>query len=356
MPGIQLIFRIKQRYFYAAFNHQNLGLPNNERFMIEQLDSNAVRRQAIAWLVSKQSGAFSAEERQAFERWLAADPDHSRIYRQIEAAWMGLPCPSIELAAARKKDRRLWRHSQRLALAIAASMALAVGLCAWEGWPLADNSVFRTAKGERRNITLADGSSVELNSDSELAVYYSWRGRSLALLRGEALFGVAPGKLRPFEVTAGGGRIRDIGTRFDVVVGASQNRVSVLEGAIDLRLAATGDQRQTLAGQAITYNAVTVLSEPEAADVKALTAWHTGKLIFRNTPLSEVLNKLERYHPVHFRLAEPSLAFLPLGGVFDNNDLERFLVTLEAVLPVDIKRDKNGDVLIDRRRSRKFSK
>jgi len=236
-------------------------------------------------------------------------------------------------------------------LASAASLLFAVGLGIKEGWPLVDGSVFQTAKGELRQITLADGSLIELNSDTELAVHYSWLGRSLELVRGEALFSVAPGKWRPFEVSAGGGKLRDIGTRFDVAIGPSANRISVLEGAIDLSLPATGEQRQTGAGQMMTYNAATVLSEPAAADVKTFAVWRNRKLIFRNTQLSEVARELERYHPVHVRLVDPSLNNLTLGGVFDNNDLERFLATLEAVLPVDIKRGKNGDVLIDRRRS-----
>ncbi len=319
--------------------------------MIEQPHSSTVRQQAIDWLVRKQSGAFAVAERQRFEQWLAADPLHRRIYEQVERAWGGLPCPQAELSAARKKTSRLRLLHRPLMLASAASLLFAVGLCIKEGWPLVDGSVFQTAKGELRQITLADGSLIELNSDTELAVHYSWLGRSLELVRGEALFSVAPGKWRPFEVSAGGGKLRDIGTRFDVAVGPSANRISVLEGAIDLSLPATGEQRQTGAGQMMTYNAATVLSEPAAADVKNFAVWRNRKLIFRNTQLSEVAKELERYHPVHVRLVDPSLNNLTLGGVFDNNDLDRFLSTLEAVLLVDIKRGKNGDVLIDRRRS-----
>jgi transmembrane sensor len=319
--------------------------------MIEQPHSSAIRQQAIDWLVRKQSGAFAAAERQRFEQWLDADPLHRRVYEQVERAWGNLPRPQAELSVARKKPSRLRLSYWPLIIASAASLLLATGLCIKEGWPLVDDSVFQTAKGELRQITLADGSLIELNSDTELAVHYGWRGRSLELVRGEALFSVAPGKLRPFEVSAGGGRLRDIGTRFDVAIGPSANRISVLEGAIDLSLPATGEQRQTEAGQMMTYNAATVLSEPVAADVKTFAVWRNRKLIFRNTLLSEVVKELERYHPVQVRLADPSLNSLTLGGVFDSNDLERFLATLKAVLPVEIKRDKNGDVLIERRRS-----
>jgi transmembrane sensor len=318
--------------------------------MTEQPHSSMIRKQAIAWLIRKQSGTFSAADQAQFEQWLIADPRHPGIYRQIELVWESLPPPQAELSAARKKSR--WRFlKQPIALASAASLLLAAGLGIVEGWPLVDDSVFHTAKGELRRITLADGSMVELNSDSELAIHYGWQNRSLELVRGEALFSVAPGKLRPFQVSAGGGLLRDIGTRFDVALGSSVNRISVLEGAVDLSLSTTDERRQTEAGQTMTYNAATVLSDPAAADVDAIVAWRTHKLIFRNTQLSEAIKDLERYHPVHFRLTDPSLARLTLGGVFDNQDLERFLLTLEAVLPVEIKRSKNGDVLIDRRRS-----
>ncbi|TAN71497.1 MAG: FecR family protein [Methylobacter sp.] len=319
--------------------------------MIEQPQSTTIRQQAIDWLVRKQSGAFAVAERQRFEQWLAADPLHRRIYEQVERVWLGLPCPQAELSAARKKTSRLRLLPKSLVLASAASLLFAVGLGIREGWPLVDGRVLQTAKGELRQITLSDGSLVDLNSDTELAVHYGWLGRSLELVRGEALFSVAPAKLRPFEVSAGGGKLRDIGTRFNVAIGPSANRISVLEGAIVLNLPATGEQRQTKSGQMMTYNAVTVLSEPVAADVKTFAVWRNRKLIFRNTPLSEVVRELERYHPVHVRLIDPSLGGLTLGGVFDNNDLDRFLTTLEAVLPVDIKRDKNGDVMIKRRRS-----
>jgi len=71
--------------------------------MIEQPHSNTIRQQAIKWLVRKQSGAFAGAERQRFEQWLAADPQHRRIYEQVERAWDGLPRPQDELSVARKK-------------------------------------------------------------------------------------------------------------------------------------------------------------------------------------------------------------------------------------------------------------
>lgn len=337
-----------------ALRKYNVGLSdnnNNQQFMIKQPQSSTIRQQAIDWLVRKQSGAFTFAERQRFEQWLASDSLHSRIYEQVERVWLDLPYPQTELSAARKKTSWLLLPRSLVLASAAASLLFAIELGIREGLPLVDERVFQTAKGELQQITLSDNSLIELNSDTKLVVHYGWFCRSLELVRGEALFSVASGKLRPFEVSAGGGKFRDIGTIFDVAVSSSANQISVLEGAIELNLLATGEQLQTKAGQVMTYNAATVLSEPAAADIKTFAAWRNHKLIFRNTKLSEVIVELERYHPVHFRLIDPTLGGLTLGGVFDNNNLDRFLATLEAVLPVDIKRDKNGDVMINRRKS-----
>jgi transmembrane sensor len=308
--------------------------------------SDAIRGQAIAWLVRRQSGALSPDEQRAFERWLAV-PEHRQTFERVAAAWEALPDPGAALASARRKPRRgRFRH----ALACVACLVLALGLCVLEGWPLYDEAVWKTAKGELKIIVLNDGSRVELNSDSELAVRYGIQQRRLELRRGEALFAVSPLKWRPFEVYAGGAVLHDIGTRFDVSLFADRSRLAVSAGAVEVVVDATGERRRTDAGQSLFYNGATVLSEPTATDVDALLAWREHRLVFRNVPLVEALKELERYQPVRFRIPDPAVARLPLGGVFGNEDLETFLTVLVQVLPVEATSSKNGEITIERRR------
>ena len=310
--------------------------------------SDGIRERALYWLVRIQSGEANSADRAAFERWLAASPAHRQAYEALRAAWNDLPRPETELAAARRFVRRRGssRHAWRAALA--AMLVLAAGLSALEGWPLIDGGVYRTAKGERRTATLPDGTLVEINSDTVLAVRYGWFSRSIELERGEALFSVAPGKLRPFEVRAAGGTIRDIGTRFDVDLRPASVRVAVVEGAVRIRPAGAGTERQVNEGYMARYDQAGMITDAEPADLSSATAWREGKLIFRAAPLAAVFAELGRYHAVTFRIAEPALERLPLSGVFQHDDLPLFLATLEAVLPVKTRQAGDGGIVVER--------
>ncbi|MGX2041730.1 FecR family protein [Methylocaldum sp. MU1018] len=310
--------------------------------------SDGIRERALYWLTRIQSGEANAADRAALERWLAASPAHRQAYAALRAAWSELPLPAAELAAARRYVHRRSSPWRAWSAAVAALLVMAVGLAAFEGWPLADTGVYRTAKGERRTAILPDGSQVELNSDTVLAVRYGWSSRSVELARGEALFSIAAGKLRPFEVKAAGGLIRDIGTRFDVDLRPGSVRVAVLEGAVRIRLSGTGKERQVNEGQTAGYSAAGVLTEAAPADLSAATAWREGKLVFRAAPLSAVFAELGRYHAATFRIADPGLERLSLSGVFHNDDLPLFLATLEAVLPVKTRQTGDGSIVVER--------
>lgn len=310
--------------------------------------SDGIRERALYWLVRVHSGEMSAAERAAFERWLTARPEHRQAYEALCTAWSDLPRQEAELAAARRYVRRRGFSRRTWSAAVAAVLVLAMGLSVFEGWPLADTSVYRTAKGERRAVTLPDGTQVELNGDTVLALRYGWSSRSAELAQGEALFAVAPGKLRPFQVRASGGLIRDIGTRFDVDLRPGSVRVAVLEGAVRIHLTDTGKERQVNERQMASYSPAGMLTETEPADLAAATAWREGKLIFRTTPLPEILAALGRYHPVAFRLADPALERLSLSGVFEVDDLPLFLATLEAAMPVKTRQAEDGSIVVER--------
>jgi len=307
-----------------------------------------IRERALYWLMRSHSGEMTAAERTGFERWLAASPEHRKVYEALRAVWNDFPLPEAELAAARGYVRRHGSFRRPWRAALAAVLVLAAGLPIIEGWPLVDTGVYRTAKGERQAVVLADGTQVELNGDTELAVRYGWFSRSVELTQGEALFSVAPRKLRPFEVQASGGLIRDIGTRFDVDLRPGSVRVAVLEGAVRIKLSDTGNERHVNQGQMARYSPEGTLTEAEPADLAAATAWREGKLIFRATRLSEILAELGRYHPVAFRLADPALERLSLSGVFKADDLPVFLATLEAALPVKIRQATDGSIMVER--------
>src|SRR6185437_1261440 len=114
-------------------------------------------------------------------------------------------------APATQSAKRPWRDTARIAAVVA--VAAGIGAVAML-YPLkSQDQVFRTPLGGRETITLNDGSTIELNTDTVLRARIASDRRQLWLNKGEAFFKVRHDPRRPFEVMAGDHRITDIGTQ-----------------------------------------------------------------------------------------------------------------------------------------------
>src|SRR5262245_20432255 len=204
---------------------------------------HAAPSEAAQWFARMRDDQRTHEEDERFNQWLAEDPEHERQYQRLEALWDGLESvrstPTLKqlresaLAEARQASHVQLRptHGRRW-LAAAASVAV-IGILGVIAYPyLPADRVYQTAVGERRAITLRDGSEIVLNTDTRVHVRYSLRERAIELDQGQAHFKVAHNPLRPFFVNAGTGVIRAIGTEFEVDRGHDQVRVALVEGKI----------------------------------------------------------------------------------------------------------------------------
>ncbi|MGQ0592125.1 MAG: FecR family protein [Gammaproteobacteria bacterium] len=313
-----------------------------------------VRRQAIQWLVCRHSGAWSQADEAAFEAWLRASPANRREYDAIRHLWASLEAFKAGAAAEREAARRYrgprpWYRSPwvpRLALGLASVLGMvAIGL----RYSAVMVETYTTAKGEQSTVDLRDGSRIVLNTDTALTVHLTPDERRVDLARGQALFTVVHDAERPFQVVAGAGRIRDLGTRFDVYREADRVAVSVLEGRIDVTTGRSPEARPLAAGQETSYDAGGRMSVIRATDVRVIAAWQTGKLVFRDVPLSAALAQVARYHPVEFELAGPGLDDIRISGTFKSADLQILLVTLEAAFPLEAEVLDPGHIRFRRR-------
>jgi transmembrane sensor len=242
------------------------------------------------------------------------------------------PLPATPKSPVLRTSRS--RSLPRPALALVASILLAIfGLQVFFGTSV---ERYQTLKGEQKTISLADGSQIMLNTDTELTVSQSDSQRSVQLNHGEALFSVTHDPLRPFEVFAGSGRLRDIGTRFDVYAQADRVDVAVLEGEVDMMIAHKSVSRSLTAGQSAAYDINGNLLASRLTHMQAVTAWQNGKLIFTDLSLPEALTQIARYHSVEFQIADPKLRELKISGTFKTSNLPLLLKTLEAGFPVKI--------------------
>ncbi|MBK1838759.1 FecR domain-containing protein, partial [Azospirillum sp. YIM B02556] len=203
-------------------------------------------------------------------------------------------------------------------------------------------SDYSTASGERRVVTLADGSQVQLNTDSAISVDFSGSGRRVTLRRGEAFFSVTADRSRPFEVTAMGAVTRVVGTRFAVRRMDEATRVVVEEGIVEVHcpagLAASEDGVRLTAGEAARYEPGTCPTRENGVDVARATAWRDGRVVFDGRSLREVVGELNRYRSGPIILLDAELAQRRVTGVFDIRDPDRALSAIEQVLPVSVHR------------------
>jgi transmembrane sensor len=301
------------------------------------------REQAAEWLARRNNGEHSAGEQRAFLVWMNASTENRQAYAEAEALWENLrgldSVAGKQLAEARACLARKRRRPALRRLAAAAAVLLVAGL-AWHLDPLShlNDQTYRTAQGQIRTIDLADGSRLELDTASEAHVHYSRREREIRLTRGRAVFTVAHGDARPFEVFAGQVKVRDIGTQFDVRHGAYGIAVAVLDGEVEVAGKPNDAPVALRRGQRIGYAPDGAAGPVQVVDIDSYSAWREGKLVFQDRPLREVLAELGRYQPASLTVTAPRVLDTQVSGIFPTDNLEQVLQTVAATLPVRIVR------------------
>jgi len=223
------------------------------------------------------------------------------------------------------------------------TLAVSLGLTFNAGY-FAD---FRTGTGEQRRIQLSDGSTVILNTASSLSVDFSEKQRVIRLHGGEAYFKVAADAARPFEVVASGGRVRALGTAFDVKQWQGNMAVTVYEHSVRIAFA-DGETVESLPEGQRVASVDGKAGQPETVNVKQAAAWQERRLVFKEKPLQQVVDDLNRYRPGKIVIADPALAAHLVTGVFDANDPEAALNVIEKTLSASETRLTDALVILRR--------
>ncbi|MCJ1886395.1 FecR family protein [Pseudomonas sp. LA21] len=307
------------------------------------------QRQARQWLLRLQDRDGEAWL-EAFQAWLAADPQHALAYAEVDALWQASAAPAQRLAAEegdalnaylaqmdRPAARRAQLNHRRWSYPLASAACLLLMLWAGAWWSpgnwLGDLSAdYVSAPGQVREIALADGSRMTLDADSAVAVSLEGEQRRVELLRGAASFTVKH-LPKPFVVRAGEGEARVLGTEFEVRRLDGQTRVTVAEGRVSVRGShAVGVPEVVLgAGERVGIDGTT-LGAAQPADAQAALAWRQGWLTFYRAPLGEVLERLGAYYPGRIVLLDDELAQRRVSGSFPSADPQAALDSLQAVV------------------------
>jgi transmembrane sensor len=374
-----------------------------------------ILEEASEWFVDFRVGDVDAAARERFDEWLRRSPEHIRAYMEIAKTYVELPAIKLAgkvdvdsliayahsgenvvplsaagtaqpnqphaMAAEPQRAGRMPRPRRRFLAAAACAMILILAGAVW--WQTQRFPLYATDIGERRSITLADGSTVDLNARSRLRVEFSGKERRVELLDGQALFQVAKDKNRPFIVASGEATVRAVGTQFDVYRKANGTTVTVLEGRVAVYSTAhveqaapttesalapsTGSPHTSThsaaapqaskssssgaapqlpanpsglvdpsgsgeiflsAGEQVTVSPEQVNPAPAHADIAVTTAWMQRRLIFDGSKLSDVVQEFNRYNKRQLVIEGAQLSDFHVSGVYSSSDpasLIRFL-------------------------------
>jgi transmembrane sensor len=298
------------------------------------------------------------ESSAAFEAWLASDSRNAAAWKAVQAPWelVGEQSTSPEIIELRRaalahaqEARRSPAHRPWLKQIAAAAALLVVVIGAAWIWKQTQPDVYRTAAGERRVVTLADGSQVALDSQSEVKVRYSTNARELVLASGQARFDVAHDVERPFSVSARGHKVIATGTAFNVDLFGPTLLVTLIEGhVIVLSDTAADEIRVSQVGEQLALSPVAAPSVARV-NLERATSWENGEIIFENDPLSAVVSRLNRYtqNPI---VLDPATAEMRISGVFHTGDIDGFVSTIVSYLPVEARKDADGTTVLAHRR------
>ncbi|MCK9396380.1 MAG: FecR family protein [Methylobacter sp.] len=361
-----------------------------------------LKQQAIDWLVRLRSDDLSDGEMYAFADWLSQDHAHSSAFVAAENLFNNMvlaakspvpgaeeqaessqpqkkilannelqrcqaPSPAGESWDERDKTNNLYhphpsllpqgRRSRQLcrylsskhytrwmtaSLVLAAAWLFAVILVIPQQSHLFDDylSDYHTETGELREIQLADGSRLLLNTNTAVSVDFKNSIRQITLYHGQASFTVAKDMQRPFEVVSDGLIVRALGTVFEVYnPDSSEISVTVQEHAVAVRAQTTAEQHfasvSVQEGQQLRYRPGGTLQQPEPVELNQTTAWQQHRLFINDRPLSELIEELDRYRVGRIFLSDEKLKNLRITGIFSLDNPNDVLNSVRKVLALE---------------------
>lgn len=293
---------------------------------------------AIAWQLCLDCGNGSEVEQAEFAKWYAASEEHARAWLQLGMLDHRFSTASVPARNALLKARNSAHQRMRKIGGGVASLALVIGLTLFAGknylpvdyW-MADQ---RTATGEQRQLQLADGTVINLNTHSAVDVQFDGDTRRIILQAGEIMVQTGHGDPRPFVVQTRDGTLRALGTRFMVKREDDGTRLSVLQSRVAAHPENSLEDVIVSAGQQVLMHRDhlgQMLTVTAGAD-----AWTRGMLVLDNVRLADMVDELNRYHRGHLGV-DPRVADLRITGSFPLDNLELALNALPPILPVKVK-------------------
>ncbi len=297
--------------------------------------SSDIIETAASWMARLWAEDASDEDKQACDHWRQQNPEHEQAWQvliSMSERFERLPQHAANSALLTSKQNSRRQFLQWMGIFIG-SASVGFGIHKTDVWQQA-MSDYSTGIGETRAVNLADGSRLQLNTDTAIDVVFNGKQRLIHLKQGEVFISTghaAEFVNQPFIVMTAQGQIEALGTQFNVRQDANITEVTVIQDSV---LIHHSQQQLTLnAGEKIRFNQHQ-LAKVLKAD-PAITSWRQHKLVAEQMPVSQFINELSRYRSGILR-CDDAVAHLKVSGVFPLNDTDKALQQMAQALPVSI--------------------
>ncbi|WP_193015034.1 FecR family protein [Proteus sp. FME41] len=318
------------------------------RMSDDELLNESIDEQAALWFTRQHSQRMTPQQRQMFKDWIASDINR-QAYQDIAGIWRH--CDSLSrptIPPIEKRKRTLWRP---VIHTTATFCLLTVLYLPYSHLPalLMDNMTLATSDLPKE-MTLADGSKVYLDRNTQVRVAYIQKERRLWLDKGQAYFKVKSNPYRPFYVHADTRLIKVVGTEFEVSrYDNNQINVAVHQGIVEVKVTEKSPPAYLYAGSQATSKLTNDRFIISSVNIDSVGSWRFGQLHFFERPLNEVITKLKPYLDINIQITSPEIAKMKVSGVANINDAKDFITAIPLILPVNVVfTDKNNALIINK--------
>lgn len=302
-----------------------------------------IEQEAATW-VAREDRGLDPRESAALSAWLDASVAHRVAWLRLKAGWK---C-SERLGALRRTAQPPMSPDWRRRAALAAGLLLALGAGLYFYLDPLGPRTFTTHLGERPVLHLADGTRVQLNTNTQVKTDMTRATRTVTLERGEAYFEVVHDDKRPFVVYAGNRRITDLGTKFSVRRNGDDIRVVVTEGRVRVDVLNTPVPAAPVyanGGNIVLAKAdETLVASKSLKDLEDELHWRSGMLTFDQETLASAAEQFNRYNTRQI-LVEGGARDIRIGGSFRADNIDVFATLVRNALGLKVTQDENRIVI-----------
>jgi len=315
-------------------------------------EPDALVDEALDWVVRLKTGAPARADIEALQRWRERSPAHeeafktaARLYHQAGIAAQELADEPAAAAGPRLPPKVLARRAL-LGGAIAASAAAymlarpPLGL-----WPSLQelSADYRTGKGEQRKVAVMPDVALELNTQTSIALRSAENETRVELISGEASVAATLSSAKPFVMLASNGRIAATKAAFNARCLDGVVSVTCLTGAVDVEQG--GNTVRLRESEQVSYSSGGI-ETPAPVDLGQVTAWQAGLLIFRDKPLANVVDEVNRYRSGKIIITNADLRLRVVNGTFQINRLDDFVAQVQQLFGAQARSLPGGFVLL----------